>query len=341
MIIRLSLMTVLSGPAIATPTPSADSYKIDSLFAASDAVCAGTIRITSDQPAPDRSGIPGARLVISREVQFTTSRCYKGAVSASDRIRYTTHSPAIVEISPPEGRTILLFLKRTGSDTFTFADEFWGWLHDASLVIGDPVNNPDLGQLEKDLLVSLRENYRPEARVGNLRVLHGFATLQETTRAEVREYTKDIHPLVAVAAFAVLIKPGRPSDLDAFCKYLGAVDPGALDGLAVSFTFYSLTTLRNPDSRPGLECLARTPITPVSHHAMDGIRGMRNPASIPELIHHLDDADPFMQYQAVITLSEIAPRRELPGPGMGEFERDPKKYTESWKLWWHDAVHRR
>jgi hypothetical protein len=213
MIIRLSLMTVLSAPALATPTPSADSYKIDSLFAVSDAVCAGTVRITSDQPAPDRSPIPGAILVISREVQFTTSRCYKGAVGASDRIRYTIHSPAIVEISPPEGRTILLFLKRTGSDTFTFADEFWGCLRDASLVIGDPVNNPDLGQLEKDLLVSLREDYRPEARVGNLRVLHGFAALQETTRAEVRGYTKDIHPLVAVAAFAVLIKPGRPSDL--------------------------------------------------------------------------------------------------------------------------------
>ena len=82
MIIRLSLMTVLSAPALATPTPSADSYKIDSLFAVSDAVCAGTIRITSDQPAPDRSPIPAAILVISREVQFTTSRCYKGAVSA-------------------------------------------------------------------------------------------------------------------------------------------------------------------------------------------------------------------------------------------------------------------
>jgi hypothetical protein len=74
---------------------------------------------------------------------------------------------------------------------------------------------------------------------------------------------------------------------------------------------------------------------------MYGIRGMRNTASIPELIHHLDDADPFMQYEAVITLSEISPRRELPGPAMDEFERDPRKYTESWKLWWNEAVRRR
>jgi hypothetical protein len=74
---------------------------------------------------------------------------------------------------------------------------------------------------------------------------------------------------------------------------------------------------------------------------MDAIRGMRNPASIPELIRHLDDADPFMQYQAVITLSEIAPRRDLPGPSMTDFERDPRKYTESWKLWWNEAVRRR
>ncbi|HLK63476.1 MAG TPA: hypothetical protein VKU19_08550 [Bryobacteraceae bacterium] len=336
MFIRLSLMTLLGTAALATPTPTADSYKIDSLFASSDAVCAGTLRIMSSRPALEQPGIREAGLVISREAQFTISRCYKGLVSASDRIRYSSHVPAIVEISPPEGRTILLFLKRTNPDTFTFADEFWGWLHDASLVIHDSVRHADLARLERDLLVSLREDRGPEARVGNLRVLHGFSTLQETTRAEI---TKDVHPLVAVAAFAVLIKAGRADDLATFCKYLGAVDPGALSHVGLSFTFYSLTTLRSPDSRPGLECLARTTIAPLSHSAMDGIRGMRNSASIPELIHHLDDDDPFMQYQAVITLSEIAPRRELPGPGMAEFERDPGKYAASWKAWWSARPH--
>jgi len=71
-------------------------------------------------------------------------------------------------------------------------------------------------------------------------------------------------------------------------------------------------------------------------HAIDAIRAIKSPASIPELIHHLDDSDPIVQHIAVMALWEIAQPPAEMQPAADEFDRNPQKYIQLWKRWWSD-----
>jgi hypothetical protein len=147
----------------------------------------------------------------------------------------------------------------------------------------------------------------------------------------VRLQAKDGEPRVALGAFSILVKGGQPDDLAELCRYVAA-GGDAIAYAAQSHNFTALEKLRDPATRPALECIARSGITQLQLPAMDAIRGIASPASVPELIRHLDDPSPVAQYLAVITLSEITRRPDEPGPLMPEFMKEPARFRDSWKL---------
>lgn len=314
--------------------PPGGSYRLKTLFDASDAVCVGTV--TGIHEVPSRTqGQPLAAPLISRAFSLSAARCYKGAIEPGDTIEYTTHEPAVSLYDLPltSGDYALYFLKKSDAGRFTFADRFWGRFHDASLRLLAPPESSGLAQLETDVLMNVRAIQEPVALSEQLQVLQGFDQLAPATLAAVRPYVRDVDRRVALAAFSVLARAGAPEDLAALCQF--AQDP-VLDSLAADYGF-SLGEIRAPGARLALECLARTPVRAIKYGAMDAIRAIKSPASVPELMRRLDDADSYTQFLAYITLTEIVHRKGDPGEGAGGFARDRDAIVASWKQWWNET----
>jgi hypothetical protein len=187
--------------------------------------------------------------------------------------------------------------------------------------------------LETDILLNLRAIAEPRALSEELLVLQGFDHLAPATVAAVRPYVKDPDGRVATAAFSVLARNGAPDDLAALCQY--AQDP-ALDSLAANYGF-NLGAIRDPTARPALECLARTPVRALKYGAIQAIRAIKSPASVPELIRRLDDPDSHIQFSAYMALCEIVHRKGDPGEGAGGFARDRDVIVAAWKQWWNET----
>jgi hypothetical protein len=274
---------------------------------------------------------------VERSFALLEPRCYKGAFPAGDTVTYVSHSPRVLatDATVADGEVSLFFLKRTGPRNWEFSDAHFGQMRDAFIPTRGELVGFGLGQLERDIVSSLRAGgMLPEQIAGDLRLLHGFDRLSTETLDLVHNFSKDPNPAVAAGAFSVLVKAGSPDDLSGFCSYLNASDETAH---LSEFGFSSIQDVRSPSARASLECLARTPNPEIRLAAMEAIRVIASPASVPELVRHLDDTDPTMQYLAVISLSEIARRPGEVGPAMPTFDRDPLSFIISWKKWWNET----
>jgi len=331
-------MSCLCGLAIPTraevgPTPG--SYRIAPLFDSADAVCVGTVLGSEDLGVGTE---PSGLKLVSRGLRFSPARCYKGQIALTDEMRFRTHVPParITDRSLKVGDAGLVFVKRIDDKTLEFTDPFWGWLYDASLTRLSPQRGTGTRQLEADVLLNVREARTPNARVGNLRVLHGFDQLSPETIEAVREYTRDGDARVAVGAFSILAKAGRPDDMANLCEYVvGGGD--AVAAAVQEHSFTAIAKLTDPSTRVALECLARTSVIPLKRSAMDAIRGMGDPSSVPELVRHLDDPEPVMQHLALMALSEIVRRPGETVPLLPTFLQDPARYVAPWKRWWSES----
>jgi hypothetical protein len=335
---RFLLLSLIAGAAFAEIAPTPGSYELDKLFAKADAVCVGRV----EHPVEIVSGTEGLVKEVLRTVGLVARRCYKGYVSASDTIEYTTHVPGIhvTDIDLPAGGEALVFLKETQPHRFTLAFPFWGRLEDASLGTLAPGPGSGMEQLQLDIAATTAGVLDRRTLDGNFRVLHGFPALSGETLTLLRSYSQSADTGVALGAFAALVKAGNPRDLLALCEYVKAAGE-AVASTEGYYSFVSIGQIRRPEARTALECLARTPERGLSFEAMRGLRAIGSAESVPELMRHLDDSNSDMQYLAVITLQEIIRRTDEVGPSMPMFERDSSKFIQSWKRWWNDTGHRR
>jgi len=333
----ITCVSVLCLPARAAIGPGAGSYSINSLFDSADFVCWG--RIASIADGSVRYGVNGAATLM-RSIRFESARCYKGDVTQTDEIQSETHVPPVIpgDLSAKSGDTGLLFLKRDNGGYLRFADRFWGWLRDASLPLLAPETRSGLKQLEADLLLNIERAADSEMRVRDLRVLHGFDALSAEATRSVRAFAKDSEPRVALGAFSILAKAGRPEDLTSLCQYV--VGGGSqVASASQEHSFGALETIRNERALPALECLARSAFRPLRLSAMEAIRGIGSRTSVPELVRALDDPDPLMQFLAVTALAEITHRSGEPAPLMPEFLKEPARFQNSWRRWWNETGH--
>jgi hypothetical protein len=312
----------------APPGPSAGSYRIESLFNTSDAVCAGTVRGVRDAASLAGAQSPYGPTVI-RTFSLATARCYKGALQPDDDVQYTTYERAAW---PANGDYGLLVIKRSSAGIFTLMSP-WGNLDDASLSLLAPLESSGTSQLETDLLFNLRALSDPEAVSRQLRMLQGFDHLRPATIAIVRPYTKDTDRRVATAAFAVLARTEDPADLAALCQY--AQDP-KLDEIAWQYGF-NLGSIRKQEARQALECLAGTQVRALNYEAVGAVRAMRSPASVPGLMRLLDHPDQNMQSIAYNALCEIVQRKGYPALGGNGFLLNRAALVASWRQWWNET----
>lgn len=320
----------------AEPRPAWGSYSIPKLFAASDAVCAGKVTFVSFVASEQQPASPEYHRV-SRVFGLSDIRCYKGAVSTVDRVQVTTYEPPY-SLSVKDEEQVLLFLKQAGSNTWELADRYWGKLENAHLTSLALVEASGLAQLELDVVQSLRGSPNRDLILNNLTVLHGFDHLSEETLRLVSSYANSADPFAALAAFSVLIRTQRPDELTRFCDYLNKHGNSAGPALFLS-NFASLAEIRDASLLPELERLARTPVFSVRTSAMDAIRAIKSPSSVPALVGLLDDSDSNIQSSALIALWEIVQRPDEVGPSVAMFEKERSRFVQSWKQWWSGTGH--
>jgi hypothetical protein len=321
--------------SLAEVYPSPGDYDLERIFAGADAACFGTVAARREVKQEYDPDLRSAR--VERTFELLEPRCYKGSFPPGNSIAYVSHSPAVLmtDVALADGEVGLFFLKRTDQGAWGLSDPHFGKLRDAFISARGVLADAGIGQLERDLASSLRlGTATPDEIAGDLRVLHGFRQLSGETLDLVRSYSKGPDPLLGAGAFSVLAKAGAPDDLSGFCSYLKAGNEK--DSQLLDFSFASIEDLRSLDARPSLECLARTSNAAIRLAAMDAIRAVASPASVPELVRHLDDNDPTMQYLAVISLSEIVKRPGEVGPAMPTFDQDPLSFRLSWKKWWNE-----
>ncbi len=96
-----------------------------------------------------------------------------------------------------------------------------------------------------------------------------------------------------------------------------------------------LREISSPNAVRALEALSRSKFRPVQSGAMDGIRRIRDPKSVPFLMAKLGDPDSDVQYVALITAAEILGKYEGDfAPSMYLFDKKPQYYLGLWKQWW-------
>lgn len=307
-------------------------------FARADVVCAGNV--TGIRLSPGRA-VPAVRnkLPINKingVFVLSVARCYKGSAQSAE-VSFVTHEPPELstDVSVVIGEDLLVLLKRSDAGMFVLVDPNWGkW--DARLVTFARPEGDGLQQLERDLVLNVDREKSTTSQLSNLRILHSLDTVSDGTINSLRRLFASPDSNVTLEAFAVAMKAGQASDVTAFERYLES-NTQLTEQMLQQHDFSSIERLTDRGALEALEGLARMPFTALRYSAMAGIRHLRDPASVPELVKYLDGADPMMEYLALITLAEITGRLGEDAPSMQTFDGNREKYIASWRQWWVDA----
>lgn len=231
------------------------------------------------------------------------------------------------------GETALLFLTKVGADTYEFADPFIGATQFDYL----PIERGEFGpmKLQRALRGVVQEG-APIDRLRALRTLLGFRRVTEDTIATVTPLTQSQDPDVALTAIGISMRSKSIQSVEMLRKFLGSRTL-AQEPLVLQVVGPEIAEIDNPEALAQLEALSTSGVLSVRHGAMDAIRRIRSPRSIPLLISRLDDSDNLVRYVALITLAETAGKDEGDyAPSMYLFDSKPEYYISLWKQWWVD-----
>ena len=336
------LMSLVLLPVLCTaePVPTPDSGVIGPSFAVSDLVCVGRVTGTHDVSAELVPEPPGTYpiKIITKVISLAVDRCYKGDAEEID-VTVTTHDPRMLvsDFRPvPAGEDLLVLVRRAANGSFTLADPYWSKWKAALQTLPAPAAS-GMPQLERDLLANLTPGGDPNSVMTNLRILKALDKPSDAALTLVRSLFADPSLEVALEALSIAVKSGRAEDLRALAGFLEQRKPTLSPDILAQHDFSALMNPREAGAYLALESLGDLPYAELRDQAREGIRHLRNPRAVPWLIGHLDDSDPLLRYLAVISLAEITGRGGENGPGMGQFNKNPSKYTDAWKQWWADG----
>jgi len=205
---------------------------------------------------------------------------------------------------------------------------------------GSTVEGTGIAQLEADLIAGLESSDR-SSLLNTLRLLQALDKLSLDSLSVLKHFLVGKDPEIALAIHAVLIQSGDPEEVAQFAAFEEKIRSGDFmrfisfgSSMRLSSIGSALNQVRSAQALPSLVQLADSPVTSIRIGSLEAIRALKNTKSIPTLIKHLDDADSWARYIAVISLSEITKKNNM--PFMGIFEKDELKYISVWKTWWEE-----
>jgi HEAT repeat protein len=167
-----------------------------------------------------------------------------------------------------------------------------------------------------------------------LRLLLGFDHIADETLSVVRPLSQSGDPDIALTALGVLLRTKSVDSVQKLRQYLESYTADA-EPSALFVIGPELREISNPNALLALEALSRSKFRSVQSGAMDGIRRIRDPKSVPFLMAKLGDPDSDVQYVALITAAEILGKYEGDfAPSMYLFDKNPQYYIGLWKQWW-------
>ncbi len=326
-------------PAAADIGPVPGTVPVRPVFDRSDVVCAGYVKSLSSKDTP---GHADRRLVIQRRSLASVDiiDLYKApkTLATEIRVEYEIDVENGVWVSGShsslsQGQIVLLFLSLKPSGTFEFADEFLGAtvLSDLRKLEGEP----GMSKLESALTKAADDSSGGE-RLRALQLLQGFDSLSASTVLDMKAKIQISDPELALTAIAVLLRTKTPESVTELRRYLNQYS-GSQESIALLSLGTELGQIVDARSLPDLVLLSGSVYLPIRLGAMDAIRRLRNPKSVPILISRLDDQNGTVQYLAVITLAEVTGKLDGDyAPSMFLFDKKPQFYTALWKQWWEE-----
>ncbi len=333
----LTLAFLLSPCCLSFPSPASGSGEINPrTFATADLVCVGeffTPRSIGRQKV-EISGLTPVD-VIHQRAPFSANRCYKGRAPFDLSIAYDTHEPSRGWADPgiPVGSETLVFMRRASNGSYGFSSPYFAMWHVAVHASAAP-DEGGIEQLERDLSSGLAGKRPNEDALANLVALVAFDHVSPETLRATRPFEESPITREAIAALLVRIKSGDSSGVGALSAYLDRNTAVLNAQLIQEFVFYPLELVGDPAARAALESLGHSQFLWVSLSALEGVRHLHDPKSIPDLIKHLDDADSTLRYVALITLAEITGKYGEYAPSMKVFDENPARFITLWKIWW-------
>lgn len=332
----LSMCLALS--CLGEPRTPKGAFKIDSLFGESELVATG--RVTSVKTLSTRTTLDSHRPqaiaseLVTREASVEILRIYKGSSTSTIAVTFYLQTPTTSYANGPDlrdGETVLLFLDASDDGTYRFANSEWGKFGLCPFQPSPSVRGTGSALLEKDLENCLTGDAQSAASA--LGVLLTFAAFSPGTEAKLDALTRSSRVDVAAEAFANLLGTKKNDyylALEQFLTIHGKAIPG--DALMDIFG-------RMQDPGPAVDPkiyndLSDSSLPTIKLGAMYALRKLASSQSVPTLIAHLSDADPNIQYLAVITLNEVVHNGIDYGPTNADFDKNPQLYLTRWQQWW-------
>jgi hypothetical protein len=232
----------------------------------------------------------------------------------------------------------LFFLKSAEGATYAFSDPIWRRFPLEAIKF-DPISKPGTEQLQLDVASHLSLASTTTGSSEAIEVLQGFDQLSKESYTALRMRISDPDRDTSFKALGVLLKTGDPGDLRAFLDRVFVLDPNATPPAQRNMLFafgLAIRKFTNPEALPYLdELLIKPSFRSLRYSALEAVRGIKHPKSVPVLISLLDDSDLLFRCTVVVALAEITGKREMQ-IGIGQFESDPNRYVNIWKTWWRN-----
>jgi hypothetical protein len=313
------------------------SVPVETVFAQADLVCNCFIQSVVDHTSPaEVRGRASIRHQVTARVLIRDVYKSNDARMSNFIVEYTIYEQhdqrvAGSSLGLEKGETALLFLTKTGTDAFEFADPFMAATEFSSL----PIREGDLGAMKlQHVLAGVSQNSVALDQLRALRILLGFSHISEDTLNSVAPLMQSTNPDVALTAIGILLRTKSVDSVEKLERYLASYSSDA-EPSALFVIGPELGEVSDAKALPALDVLSKSKIRAVRYGAMDGIRRIRSPKSVPSLISKLDDPDANVQYVALISLVEISSKYDGDfAPSMYLFDKKPQYYIGLWKQWW-------
>jgi hypothetical protein len=335
--ICFALLCFLCHAALSDIGPIPGTLQLRLAFEKSDLVCNCVVKSLAEHDNPiEINKKPGIRRQVSAVVEIREAFKPVHAAGSVITVDYEEDDQmgqrvAGSQIGLIRSEVALLFLQKGPAGDFIFSDPFLG----ATPLTHFPTvgGESGLAMLQRALIATLQSSEQADV-IRALQLIQGMDHIGDEALSAANSLAGSGNPEIAIPALGILLKTKSPESANHLSHYLASYKETA-PPLSLISLGSELRQFDNVNSLTAMENLAGSQYVAIRYGAMDAIRRIKSPKSVPFLIKQLDDADGNVQYVALISLAEILSKYEGDfAPGMGPFEQDPGRYLSVWKKWW-------
>lgn len=313
-----------------------------SLFKKADVVIKGEVISIKDAPPAspseqnDLAAKYAEKIHAKRRVgEIRIDRLIKGDISAStvevlfyENANSGADSPTI-ELK--QGEYLIVFLKQLGQ-SLTFLDLDNGKM---SVPKGGGGNRPPKIEARKAMreeLLQLVRNSDPDVASSGIQSL-GELGEKEALMPELKKLRSSRHQRVKRKSVLWLARSGDRDSLKELVADIKA-DKDAPSRMENLEALDSIGDSKDSEAALSLVELLSHPDKYVRRKAMESLRKIKNPKTLPAIAGALDDSDQIVQYDAMMTMCMMSSAKPQGCPSTILFKANPDKYVSEWKAWW-------